>query len=367
MGALSNIFSKQLPPLELFFDLSFCYEERTGHNEKQYEELFSTIGTEISQFQPDLIFVNKCLSPSKWQEILKIGVPVVHMVHDHEGYCLRGSKTFPLSQKACPYKAGLCCFFPGLAFLKSDEKGQLRLNWPKPCEKKQLIHLDQKSDLFLVASNYMKKTLEIQGFESEKIKVLFGVPEAKVGRSHFSDKNILVYIGQIIRGKGLYPLIESLAQVPVPFRLDVFGTGSDEERCRRLANELGLHESIHFHGFTSREVMQGVLQEATLGVVPSVWAEPFGKVGVEIMQQGLPVVAFDNGGISDWLQDGINGYLVQPIDTLGFAQKITKLLTDKTLAKELGQQAKVTSEQLYDFDRYIQELVGIFNELIGKK
>jgi trehalose synthase len=68
--------------------------------------------------------------------------------------------------------------------------------------------------------------------------------------------------------------------------------------------------------------------------------EGFGLVITEAMWKGTPVVASNVGGIPTQMVDGVTGYLLEPHDYDGFAEKIIVLLEDKSLAQKLGQQAK---------------------------
>ena len=81
------------------------------------------------------------------------------------------------------------------------------------------------------------------------------------------------------------------------------------------------------------------------------------------MRYALPVVAFDAGGIKDWLIDGHNGYLVPWMDRAAFASGIDDLLCNKAKARELGQNGLQLVSERYDFDGYISELEQMFDEV----
>jgi glycosyltransferase involved in cell wall biosynthesis len=90
-------------------------------------------------------------------------------------------------------------------------------------------------------------------------------------------------------------------------------------------------------------------------VMGSLWPEPFGMAGPEAMRYGLPVVAFDAGGIREWLTDGENGYLIPWKNVDLFAARLEQLLRDKALALRLGQSALETVQR-YDSARQIDRL-----------
>ncbi len=92
--------------------------------------------------------------------------------------------------------------------------------------------------------------------------------------------------------------------------------------------------------------------------------EPFGKVGVESMANGRPVVAFDVGGISDWLIDGFNGYLVPSRDISLLSQKIGNLLSNQELLNKFGFNGRKHVEDKFSTDIHIQDLFRILSSVI---
>jgi glycosyltransferase involved in cell wall biosynthesis len=91
------------------------------------------------------------------------------------------------------------------------------------------------------------------------------------------------------------------------------------------------------------------------------WAEPFGAVGLELGHHGLPVVGFDAGGISDWLADGENGYLVPRGDEAAMADRLDRLLGDAALAQRLGARGRARALERYDQGRYLDELRALLD------
>ena len=99
-------------------------------------------------------------------------------------------------------------------------------------------------------------------------------------------------------------------------------------------------------------------------VIPSIWTEPFALVGIEAMSHAKPVVAFDVGGINEWLKDNINGFLVKNVDIRTLAERIEILLADPNLAKRFGMRGKQMVERDFTVENHITLLVDLFLRII---
>jgi glycosyltransferase involved in cell wall biosynthesis len=206
------------------------------------------------------------------------------------------------------------------------------------------------------------------GFEPARIEVHAPVPPTNASglQSSFSARNLIVYAGQVIRGKGVDVLLESLSKLDLEFECLILGEGSHKPYCEMLARRLGLESRVTFKGYVPPEEMRTYYSEASVAVMSSVWPEPFGAVGLEAMRYGLPVVAFDAGAIKEWLTDGENGFLVPHMDRTQFAIRVETLLRDKTLAREMGGRGRQLLQEKYSFDRYITGLEGMFTRVVAE-
>ena len=134
-----------------------------------------------------------------------------------------------------------------------------------------------------------------------------------------------------------------------------------------MSRKLGLGDRVAFKGFVSQEELKGYYRDCSVVALSSVWPEPIATIGLEVMRYALPVVAFDAGGIKDWLGDGENGFLVPWMDRRQFAARLKQCLTDKSLARRLGDNGLRLVTQRYDFDQYIADLEGMFQRVIAEK
>ena len=323
----------------------------------------------LEAFQPDAVYVHKMADVSVLKTLADSGVPIVRMVHDHDLYCMRSYKYSPLTRKICTRGAGLHCIFPCGATIARNRGGRFPLKWMSYLARKKEIALNRRFARMIVATDYMKRELLRNGFDARRIEIHAPVPRGNKSAvaASFSERNLIIYSGQVIRGKGVDVLLESLAQVRAPFECLIFGDGHHRAYCEDLARRLGLSGRVQFKGYVPPAELENFYAQASLAVVSSVWPEPFGATGLEAMRHGLPVVAFDAGGIGEWLFDGENGFLVPWMDRTHFAARIDQLLTDKTRARQMGERGRQLLRDKFNFDQYISGLEEMFSRVINQR
>ena len=314
------------------------------------------------RFQPDVIYVHKLADLDVLENLLGSETPIIRMVHDHDLYCMRSYKYNYFTRQICERALSPFCIFPCGAFIARDHDGALPLKWVSYTAKIRELELNRKFHRLLVATQFMKDELLRNGFDPDKIEMHPPVPPAGDAswESSFSDRNCIVYAGQIIRGKGVDVLLESLAQVRAPFNCFIFGDGEQRRFCEELSHRLGLADRVFFKGFVSPDEIAIFYRKCSVVAVSSVWPEPFGAVGLEAMRFGLPVVAFDAGGIREWLSDGQNGFLVPWMDRAAYAERVEELLGDKALARQMGERGRQLVAERFDFSKYISGLEELF-------
>lgn len=102
--------------------------------------------------------------------------------------------------------------------------------------------------------------------------------------------------------------------------------------------------------WTDYQQLPDVYKSAQIVVVPSLWEEGFGKVALEAMSCGVPVVASCLGGLTSIVQDGISGFLFSPGDSLDLAEKIERLLKDSDLRHSFSSCGIDLAREQFDWD-----------------
>jgi len=216
----------------------------------------------------------------------------------------------------------------------------------------------------IVASEYMKDLMVQNGIEAERVKILpYFIPippQSEVSPPDDTCQDIM-FAGRLDYEKGVPYLLEALRLIPPPHQLLIAGDGSLNQEYRQLADSMGVADRVQFLGWLSNDELKTAYQRCAVTVMPTIMPEPFGKVGVEAMANGRPVVAFDVGGIPDWLKDGYNGFLVPSRDVEQLADRLNQLLTDVDLAAKLGGNGRRYVEQNYSTKQHLDGLLSIMH------
>ena len=134
---------------------------------------------------------------------------------------------------------------------------------------------------------------------------------------------------------------------------------------RRLIEELGLSEHVVFTGF--RSDLPRILRALDMLVHSSADPEPFGRVIIEGMAAGLPVIGMDAGAVPEIIEDGVSGVLVPPRDTEALAEAIRSLLSNPAGSRSIGQEARRRVEERFTVEQYVTGVERVYERLMGGK
>jgi len=305
-----------------------------------------------------LAFIHKISDPELLQ-ILRKNFKTISFIHDHDYYCLRKHKYFIYKRKNCrlPFNKVYC----SLCSLGLD----LSTDMPKVIDvpsKIRLLENIKRCDVSLVMSSYMKHNLIQNDWDEAKIKTLY--PIYNVGEKMPKPANnvpVILYVGQLIKGKGVDLLLKAMSKVYHPVRLIIVGTGNEEPNIKSMIKSMKLDDRVELVGWSSD--VERYYRQADVVVVPSRWQEPFGLVGLEAFAYQTPVVAFNVGGITEWLHDGENGLLAKAGNVKDLAEKIESLISNASLCSDLGKEGYKYVRDTFAEKTYLTEFYNIVNEL----
>lgn len=182
------------------------------------------------------------------------------------------------------------------------------------------------------------------------------------------DVPVVGVVGHIQHWKGQHVLLEAMVEVvkthPDAIALVVGGAHRSgrayADGLRRFVSENGLEDNIVFTG--AREDVPDLMNCMDFVVHTSVRGEPFGRVIIEGMSVGKPVVATRAGGVPEFVHDGENGLLVPPGDAEALAQTLRRLFDDAELGRKLSEGARVAIRG-FSVEHHVAEMTNLYDRI----
>ena len=179
---------------------------------------------------------------------------------------------------------------------------------------------------------------------------------------------MLVSVGRLVEKKGFGDLLQALGRLKSSghvFTCSLYGDGPLRDALVATRDALGLTAEVQFEGEQDREQIVAALRAADIFVLTPVVTEDGDRDGipnvlVEAMACGLPVVTTSAGGISELVDDGGNGFVTDPADVAAVTARLSRLLQEPALRRDLGTAARRTVESDYDVHAAAAELERIF-------
>jgi glycosyltransferase involved in cell wall biosynthesis len=182
------------------------------------------------------------------------------------------------------------------------------------------------------------------------------------GRGSKNTK-LITFIGRMDAFKGVEYLLDAFRQLiagGADARLQLIGTGPDEEKLKLIAADAVLKDKVIFKG--RRENVMHDLSETDIFVLPSL-SEGMSNVLLEAMSCALPVVVTGVGGALDMIRHGINGMLVPPGDPEALRDSLVYLMSNESFSVSLGNEARKTVEERYTISQTADCYRQLYREL----
>lgn len=181
-----------------------------------------------------------------------------------------------------------------------------------------------------------------------------------------NDK-VLLFVGRLGKEKNIFFLMDSfkiLNNCLGNTVLVLVGGGPEEEEIRDKAVELGIENKVVLTGTLPPEEVVNCYASASLFVFPSI-TETQGIVIAEAKAAGLPVVAIKAYGVSEMVEDGVDGYLTE-LNQEKFASKVHMLLKNDNLKEEMSKNARHNAEKLSSTN-CTARLIDSYQSLLSKE
>jgi glycosyltransferase involved in cell wall biosynthesis len=143
------------------------------------------------------------------------------------------------------------------------------------------------------------------------------------------------------------------------FKLHIFGGLSSE-----VEYEVLRFNNVIYHGQYNVNELNMILDEIEVGIIPSVWEEVYGYVGIEFLAKGIPIIGNKKGGIVDYAIDGFTGWINQNSDAEGLVDIMTNIINNPSQISYLNKKIVDNRKSiLKTMDQHFYEIDEIYRKL----
>ena len=182
-----------------------------------------------------------------------------------------------------------------------------------------------------------------------------------------SHEPVIGYFGRLVPEKGVETLIEAVALLPSRPRVVIAGAGDHRIAIEHLAEQLGIRDRVSFRGSVAGDEIPAVMAEVDVVVVPSRtmpnWKEQFGRVIVEAMACGTPVIGSDSGEIPHVIGDA--GLIFPEGDIEALALMLDNLLSDPMRIARLASAGRARVLARYTHERVARATYDLYVDVLA--
>ena len=180
-----------------------------------------------------------------------------------------------------------------------------------------------------------------------------------------SPQQRVLYAGVLTPEKGVHHLVDAFAAIAREFpraRLDLVGREASKGYAADLRARVKrdrLHERVRFVGEVPQEELALWMHGSSALVLPSL-SEGLGRVIIEAMATGTPVIGSHVGGIPELIEDGETGFLVPPGDPAALSDQLRWILQRPREAREMGRRARRFARRVFSTEGYVESYGSLF-------
>jgi glycosyltransferase involved in cell wall biosynthesis len=212
-------------------------------------------------------------------------------------------------------------------------------------------------DRYVVPDRFFQKKLVEAGYETSKFRRVANPFDVSEFRPEPASDGSLLFVGRLVREKGVLTLIEAARRAPGA-KVVIVGDGA-----LRGVVERDRPGNVSFLGPQYGEDLKRTMARARAVLVPSEWYDNGPMVVYQAFAMGKPVIASDIDGLPEIVLPGKTGWLVPPGDVEALASALREVSLDEAAARSLGLQARAWAEEHLSAERYYRDLLSVLREV----
>lgn len=224
---------------------------------------------------------------------------------------------------------------PYISWTDGTLNSEKNINFIQKVSRKYII---SNSNAYIASSTKSKEAQIYYGANPKNIFISYLTVDinAYIQQRIKNDKFQIIFVGRLIKGKGIDLLLKALSQITYDYKLIIAGDGDELYNLKQYTKELGIECKVNFAGFLQREELKRYYASSSLFILPTL-GDCYGLVILEAMCASLPVIASTYAdGAKDLIEEGKNGYIINPYNTNELAKIIMRLMNDNRLLEDLS-------------------------------
>jgi glycosyltransferase involved in cell wall biosynthesis len=334
-------------------DVALC----TMWSNRTFRELLELIRRE----RPDVTHVHNTLpliSPAVYYATSVTGVPVVQTLHNYRigcpnGLCFRDNR-------CCTDCVGRLVPWPGvLHACYRDSRSATAVITAMLSTHRMLGTWRNRVNVYIAPTEFSRRMLVNAGLPPNKVivKPHFVDPDPGVGTER---RGYALFVGRLSSEKGITTLLQAWQQIGGDVPLRIVGDGP---LGPAVAAAVTSTPGVSWLGMKRPPEVVGLMREAAFLVFPSEWYETFGRVIIEALATGTPVIAAGHGAAAELVHDGNTGLHFRPGDSVDLAAKVRWLSSNPDVALRMGSGARAEFEARYTADANYHSLMSIYQDV----
>lgn len=335
-------------------------------------EAGSKIKYVIEDFKPSIIHIHSLRTPALTYAVLKeikeSKIPTIMTLHDCFLVCPMMSLVMGNGQKCSDIKCkGLNKF--NCIYNKCGKNLEQSIRLAMMSFVNKITGYDNCIKHFITPSEALRKIILDAniGIQSNKISTINNFLSEYELKTipNFQNKGYFLYVGRLDIVKGVHYLLQVIKELPRTIELHIVGKGTEESNLKQYAKENNL-TNVKFLGFKNREEIKEEYQNCIATILPCNWFENFPTTNMESFINGKPVIASNLGGIPEQVEHNKTGLLFEPANVTELKECILKYWNNPEIVVEHGKNGYQKAIQLYNEERYFNELSRIYEEVLNE-
>jgi glycosyltransferase involved in cell wall biosynthesis len=299
----------------------------------------------IRRLKPDLVHGHKLyvqLSVAPVVVAASHGVPVVQTVHDYE------------------FTAADSTDASGGWIDRGQPRPEYRLLNTLIYGVKRHVHRPRVA-AWIAVSRSTAAIYSAAGIDTTVIPNFTKAPPSSAPVAGFRERHGVLFVGRLSREKGVTHLLELASHAP-ELPIAIGGQGPLDQLVLSAAKT---SPNVEYLGALRPSEVTARLRSARLVVMPSLWQEPAGLAALEAMAQGTPVIAYNTGGLAEYLTDSGAGVVIPPLTT-ALVGAVRELYTDPRQWAAVAKRGPEAISTTHDLQRYLDRLELVYARAAGR-